>query len=294
MRLLASDACHGCGQCVAACPSEALVSTEVNALMVDQAPGEPQRLGCHRSEAVAGDRHLHCLRTLGPDLLAWLAARAAPMAVTLYLPDGCRDCPAAPRGTRDDWRGEAGVFCEVIETGADADYRTARQVVSRRDLLRGRSAPQLPAIAADDAAPSARRLQRHLAAVDALETQTMLPTLTLNANACLAHGVCARVCPTAALQSTQEGALIFDPLACLDCGHCQSACPEQALDMSHSAFPVTTTTARVTLRQGQLFECFECQHTFPANGEADSDTPVCPACRRERALLEESFHDLFG
>ncbi len=290
--LLASDACHGCGQCVPACPSEALVSAEVEALVARQTEGETLYLGCHRVADDDSLTRLHCLRALGPDLLAELAAGAAPGEVTLRLADGCRGCLATPQPPNDSWRQAAKALCAITDTAADGDYRAARTVVSRRDLLRGRPTPRLPAIPAADAAPRARRLQRRLAAAKALASATTpaLPALVLNAEACRAHGVCARVCPTTALQERADGALVFDPLACLECGHCQSACPEQALALGHSTTPNT-----VPLRQGVTLECFECRRPFLSSpGEADPDSPRCPACRREAALMQESFDGLFG
>ncbi|MDZ7852431.1 MAG: 4Fe-4S binding protein [Halomonas sp.] len=294
---LASDACHGCAQCVAACPSEALVSAEIDALMTGQAQGEPIGLGCHRVTDQKDLTRLHCLRALGPDLLAWLTARAAPGAVTLMLPASCRDCEAAEPAEQDGWLEQAQTFCHISEANAGEDYRAARTAVSRRDLLRGRPAPRPPAIAAEDAAPKARRVQRQQAAAEALkETRAApaLPGLSLDADACRAHGVCARVCPTEALQETQEGDLNFDPLACLDCGHCLSACPEGALTRTEGS-----QTAAVTLRQGQRIDCRSCGRPFtPVDGELRRDAAetlsTCPACRREAALMEESFHELFG
>lgn len=292
--LLARDACHGCAQCVPACPSEALVSAEIDALMADRAEGEPLRLGCHRVKDEDDLSRLHCLRALGTDLLAWLSARAAPEPMTLYLPDGCRNCPAAPEGARDAWKCDVEAFATVTDTPARNDFHATRRLVSRRDLLRGRPAPRLPAIAPNDAAPKARRLQRKLIAVEALaDTQAppALPGLSLNTDACRVHGVCARVCPTEALQETPYGELIFNALDCLDCGHCLAICPEGALQRaeSHGATPLT-------LRETRVLDCFECARPFKSkvSGGAEEAAPACPACRRERALLQESFHDLFG
>ncbi|MFY0991928.1 4Fe-4S binding protein [Halomonas sp. C05BenzN] len=295
--LRASDACHGCGQCVPACPSEALVSTELDALMEQPPLGEPLRLGCHRVVEVGGPARLHCLRTLGPDLLAWLAARAAPAALTLTLPEGCRDCPAAPGQAPDTWRRDAEALVTVADTPSASDFRAARPAVSRRDLLRGRPAPRLPAIAAADAAPAARRLERQRVAAEALgkpHAAPALPGLSLAPDACRAHGVCARVCPTTALQETPEGELVFDPRACLDCGHCQSACPEGALATGAPDGPQA-----VTLRSTPRIDCFQCRRPFtPPGGDSarngNETTARCPACRREAALMQESFDDLFG
>ena len=300
LALLASDACHGCGQCLPSCPSEALVSAEVDTLVAGQAQGETLRLGCHRTayRSVEGSNlhRQHCLRALGPDLMASLAARAAPEGVALHLPDGCRDCPAAPTDAQDDWRSVAESLATITDTSARSNFHAARPAVSRRDLLRGRAAPRLPAIATDDAAPKARRLQRQQAAAEALGewVAPALPGLSLNNDACLAHGVCARVCPTEALQETQGGELTFDPLACLDCGHCLTACPEAALasveSMGHQA---------VLLRKARRIDCFLCGCPFtPLAGKGARDTiesaSTCPACRREAALMQESFDDLFG
>jgi Fe-S-cluster-containing hydrogenase component 2 len=292
--LLASDACHGCAQCVAVCPTEALVNTEIETLLADQTKGEPLRLGCHRVGNEPGMARLHCLRSLGPDQLAWLSARAAPEAVALYLPDGCHDCPAAPQEARDAWHHDAKALAAVIDTPSRNDFHAARPAVSRRDLLRGRPAPRLPAIAPDDAAPKARRLQRKLIAAQALgDTQTalVLPGLSLDPDACRAHGVCARVCPTEALQETPSGELIFNALDCLDCGHCLTACPEGALQRAESH-----GTTSLTLRETRTLDCFECGRRFNSkdSGNAGEATPTCSACQRERTLLQESFHDLFG
>lgn len=288
--LLASDACHGCAQCVPTCPTEALVSTEIDALVADRAEGEPLRLGCHRASNETGLRRLHCLRSLGPDRLAWLRVRAMPGQLELHLPDACQGCLAAPLPERDRWFEQADLLCRVFTSSASADYQSSSNAVSRRALLLGRTKPQLPLIDADDSAPKARRLQRHMAAGPHLDNLASppLPGLALDQDACQGHGVCARVCPTTALQETPNGELIFNALDCLDCGHCLTACPQGALQVGEAGQPVP-----VTLRQIEQADCFECGRPFTLKHSATADK-TCPACRREKALMQESFHELFG
>ncbi|AMD01644.1 ATP-binding protein [Halomonas chromatireducens] len=287
--LLASDACHGCAHCVPACPTEALVSAEIDALVAVQAEGEPLRLGCHRASNETGLRQLHCLRSLGPDQIAWLRVRAMPAQLELHLPDACKGCLAAPLPGHDKWFEQADLLCRVFTSSASADYQSPSHPVSRRALLVGRATPQLPMIDADDSAPKARRLQRYMAVGPQLDdlASPPLPGLTLDQDACQGHGVCARVCPTTALQETPSGELIFNAMDCLDCGHCLTACPEDALQVVEAWQPVP-----VTLRQIEQANCFECGRPFTRKNHASAKT--CPACRREKALMQESFQDLFG
>jgi len=290
--LLASDACHGCGQCVPACPTEALISSEVDALMVDPPLTPSVRLGCHRVESQPNLSRLHCLRALGPDQLAWLAARAAPETPELCLPNHCQGCDAGPHSANegaDEWLNRASRLCTVTSVTAKEAYRAARQTLSRRNILRGQTLPRLTPIPANDAGPKARRLQRELAAAQMLgdtSAAPALPGLSLDHDACQAHSVCASVCPTSALKETSAGELIFDPQACLDCGHCVAACPEQALE----AYPAPDA-ARVSLRATRRIDCFVCGRPF---SPTETNHQTCPACRRETMLMQESFDGLFS
>jgi Fe-S-cluster-containing hydrogenase component 2 len=289
-KLKASDACHGCAQCVAACPTEALVSAEITQVINSLPAGKSPELGCHRAGDEPGKKRLHCLRALGPDQLAWLRMQTMPGQVALYLPDACQGCLAGPQDEEDSWLEHAKGLCRVTTAPAAVNYHNPSYAVSRRSLLLGRSVPPLPNIEADDSAPKARRLQRHLHAASKLE-ETLpltLPGLALEQHTCHGHSVCARVCPTTALQKTPDGELIFNAMECLDCGHCLTACPEGALKAGKDGQPVP-----VMLHKVEQADCFECGRPFAPE---DSTTAVktCPACRRESELMRESFRELFG
>ncbi|WP_155833535.1 ATP-binding protein [Halomonas sp. BC04] len=294
LRLLASDACHGCAQCVAACPTEALISQDVDSLAQDIASGGSDGkvvLRCHRVSSDLSSPHtLHCLRSLGPDRLWELKASATPAELTLLLPESCASCVAAP-SHEDSWLPQAQALATVVFTEALPFASASTATLSRRRFLLGDTPSSQPEIPARHAYPEARRNQRLATAAQDIDpgTQLNLPNLVLDQQLCQAHGVCARVCPTTALQVNEAGELAFDPLACLDCGHCITACPEKALTLvaGPRALPWT-------LRQQATTRCMSCQRDFACMDSAGEDaTTECPACRREKELLQDSFRSLF-
>ncbi len=235
-------------------------------------------------------KRMHCLRSLGSDQLAWLSARALPGQVELSMPNACQDCVAGPQSENDHWLEIASVLCRVTNPPSATIYQSPSHALSRRALLLGRTHHTMAVVAADDSTRKARRVHRWLSAGNGLTQPLpmMLTGLALVRDACQGHGVCARVCPTRALEHTPQGELIFNARECLDCGHCLSACPEGALQIGEAG-----QTSPVVLRQVEQADCFECGRAFAQVERAVPDHS-CPACRREKALMQESFHDLFG
>jgi ferredoxin len=97
---------------------------------------------------------------------------------------------------------------------------------------------------------------------------------------CTACGVCARACPTGALQFHQaEGTryrLEFTASACIGCQICAHVCAPGALTVEPqpSFQQVFGPTAPVELRQGELVRCEKCRAWFAARPGAR----LCPAC----------------
>lgn len=292
VRLHASDACHGCAQCVAACPTEALLSTPIETLSarIGQAgPSADIVLACHRVRPDESAQTLQCLRALGSDMLWQLKAQAGGAELVLQLPADCATCAAAPAAGADAWLAEVRKLARIEpEAGLTFTPVPTRQL-SRRHFLSGMPAPSLPVVDPHDTMPDARRHRRRTGAAKALPrlTPPEMPQLLLEERSCEGHGVCARVCPTPALQATATGTLRFDPLSCIECGHCVSACPEGALSLKTGH----QDTPRV-LRQRRVEKCFSCRRPFVVEDEgADPSSHQCQACRRERTLMQESFHD---
>jgi len=106
---------------------------------------------------------------------------------------------------------------------------------------------------------------------------------------CDAHGVCAKVCPTAALKRVEDAngqgaALDFHAALCIACGQCERICPDRALRLSHAG----GRGGSETLIRWTAHHCGRCGETFYG---ATGDT--CPPCRKEHDLFEGAAA-LFG
>ena len=97
---------------------------------------------------------------------------------------------------------------------------------------------------------------------------------------CTACGVCARVCPTGALQFTgQEDLhyqLDFDPKICIGCGACRVGCGPQAIEMQAKPTfeQVFGSQSPVNLIAGDLAHCERCQSPYAAR----PGSRLCPPC----------------
>jgi ferredoxin len=130
------------------------------------------------------------------------------------------------------------------------------------------------------------------------DCETVLPsrlfrTVTVS-DACQAHHVCARSCPTTALRAFADGeaaGLGFDPMLCIDCGLCARNCPEGAISMDPATDPASQAQAR-TLATHRRRTCLDCgSHYVPPRDTPD--TEVCPACAKSQELGRSLFADLF-
>jgi ferredoxin len=300
-RLVVSDACHGCGACLPSCPTEALLSSELQRLdqaLATQQQGKPLTIACHRVEsAKPTTESLHCLRIIGVDqLLNWMT-QTPGQSITLCVADDCAHCQAAPtkQANTDTWWEQMQGLDVLQLAETHRPYRAAQGAVMSRRRFMGASRPQQPVYTQDDAGVRARRLQRYAAAVqsgfsgDFSADLKQLPRIQLDQQRCDASGVCSKICPTDALKLTDQGVLSFTSLDCISCGFCISHCPEQALVMTDSSDFGTWV-----LRENPVVACFDCGREF-SSPRLDSDaTPICPACRREKNLLQEGFSQLFG
>lgn len=121
----------------------------------------------------------------------------------------------------------------------------------------------------------------------------------VDADACSACELCARLCPTDALHldatvarrsgkraadSTTEThdpgewQLIFQPAACIACGICALACPEQAISYADKLPTTALSGATFALAGGGLTACTSCGAAMAARPHGQP--AVCYACRQ--------------
>jgi len=111
-------------------------------------------------------------------------------------------------------------------------------------------------------------------------------------DACCNHLLCARICPTGALDIYEEGncsGLVFDALLCIGCGHCVTVCPNSAIRLLPNGNNSALTEPVQLTKFGEQ-DCPECGHNYPAvPGEN-----VCPQCVKRHRLASSAFRTLFG
>ncbi len=128
----------------------------------------------------------------------------------------------------------------------------------------------------------------------------------LHVEACSGCQLCARFCPTGALNylwgEMEEGMVFnitFHPRLCLDCNICVAVCPENALNLVHAVtLADLLDTERQLLIADYLVPCERCGTlTRPRPGEEDNLCYVCrgPTMYRQhaqRAYLENLAREL--
>jgi ferredoxin len=103
---------------------------------------------------------------------------------------------------------------------------------------------------------------------------------------CTACGVCARACPTSALQMVTDNTsfqLLFTPQACIGCHICHHVCTPHALTIRYASRynQVFSSDADQIVQQGALTHCAKCNTPF-AGGTTLRLCPVCEFRQQNR------------
>jgi ferredoxin len=318
-----ADACIGCGQCAAVCPSGAL-HVDGFALPVEL-PDEAELLvDCWRlpvAESPVGTLRVPCLGGLSAGWLLSLFNQSGERPIRLLERGHCGDCPAGA-GIKSLLASITETRMLLFECSVDMSQMpmlawrpchtpllpaipesTAEVPLPRRGFFRSLLGESLKAVEAarpaSDSSPITLRspmqpLQRLRLATAlngiARRHDRQLPTRILphlSLGACDANGVCAAVCPTGALQKITPAAgqaeLRFESMRCIACNQCARVCPERSLRLDMQG----GEAAVVVLAKWQQCECTRCGADFSdpaASAEPASAASLCSTCRKTEAL----------
>ena len=316
--------CRNCALCGAACPVEALTARNLPRIDILKRALRLKQVtfACAPSEA-RGEETVPCLGALDAALLATLAAKG--VAVALAGTHHCEKCPhgeVAARMIASHLEGVAALretvgsetWAAITIVEAEATQAEERpHDPSRRHLFRrflGRSADGMaeavvgagrqpvPLKAVRFAAPFStigrELLQRLFAA--APEDAPALPRHDAVfaagveiAPGCSACEVCARACPTGAMQIAESGvgwALTFQFSRCVACGLCLEACQPRILRFADRMGDLRKARDSVTLHALAKQRCSRCDRFFISAGPAE----ICAICAGDDA----DFAAIFG
>lgn len=253
-----------------------------------------------------------CLAGLGSG--AYLALIALGMERVIVRMDACNQCPwgslqpwikdqiGEAQRLLEPWRLEDSLaWASPTDEGALLEqpvWNADNPPLSRRDLFRLASQRgQLAAarvITSGDQGTADRRPNRDRRRVVAALAHILIDeperddvslagmgfaTVSVS-DACTACGVCARACPTGALEFQRETdgryCLAFFPKACIGCEICTHVCAPGAITMDHqpSFGYVFSTDESRTLHEGELVRCERCNTMMAAK----PGSRLCPVC----------------
>ena len=315
-----TDACDDCGQCVAACPLEAIAlpaplpavaDTRPRALLLacehaglpDRAPGAPRAAG-----------RVRCLHGLSPDLLMEWSTRHRAEVLRVATGD-CTRCERGPRDTQADlahrWQqlsGHAALHGQQLPRW-QATTATQWQALARQtdqpDPGRRRffgavvpsSSPGGPSLVAGPTPHTSgrTRLVRQLQPAESTQAPAPLWWVAVDPNRCTACMACQAICPAEAFclhppqhtdvtTNSADQDWTMEMNRCTGCGLCIDLCDSHALTLHGPGTPRPGPPQRVRLHSR---DCPSCRVRFltPHRTTPHSPTEVagrCPACQRGR------------
>jgi Fe-S-cluster-containing hydrogenase component 2 len=308
------QSCQACRACLPVCPMGAFTADDEAQTLLNCAgrlDGKTCEIVCGLNPnvdvgdpAAVGVRVRGCLAGLGVG--AYLVLVSQGMESVMVRLDACADCPWSQlrlqvetqvqqaQGLLALWGQAKALTCldEIRDDfGKRPFWNATSPPISRRDLFRWREAEKEPE-ADTTPSPFHERL-RFLGAVEQMpappkpDQSTSLAglgfALITVSDECTACGVCARACPTGALQmETAESSfrLIFSAQICIACDICTHVCAPNAITLTHEPTFGQVFGAEVDqlVQSGNLTNCSKCRAPFAARAGAE----LCPVCEFRR------------
>lgn len=326
--------CVECGLCAAVCPTgvfttngasdDAILNAAASFANIEFACPQTKQGDAARAPNIEGVQSIACLARLSPEFLAALAAEHN----SVWLNDSpCAECPMGARAHRHilaardatkrllaAWNRSNAVHCytdpgaELGESRRVPCLSNERKPMSRRDFFlffsgnvgraAGAAATGVSNTPFSSAALQDKPLARALTKLGAPQTEFVASErfATIHvAEACTACGLCAKICPTHAMQFRTDGGyfvLAVQPRICLGaaCNLCELICPVDASTLTPGvARDALMTNEPQTLRSGALTVCGKCYTPFAI----EPGQLLCPMCRDAEAKRDALVYDLF-
>jgi formate hydrogenlyase subunit 6/NADH:ubiquinone oxidoreductase subunit I len=322
---ISSTLCQHCALCTAACPTEALVTPDMPRVeLLRRVTKLPAVTFACAPSGRKGDEIVPCLGALDAASLAFLAARG--IAVVLAGTGHCAECPHGSKGAamiarhldatealrraigNDKWTGAAVADDDGAPPG---DHNAARRQLFRRLIgTRGAAGPAAAhpvPLKAVRFAPPIATAGRELLQILLEQRETSKPEPPAEAPpplarhdaifaarietapGCTACEVCARACPTAAIEVRESGTaweLTFRQSRCTGCGLCVEACQPGVLGFADDLGSTPAAKMPVTLHALSKQRCGRCDRFFISAAPAEN----CQICEGDDA----DFAAIFG
>jgi ferredoxin len=277
------EACIGCGACVSACPVESatrlpgadLAGFEAElATLTGDAAASGVVFGCAGFLHASEDRlpgtwlpvALPCLSIVTP---AWALAALAAGARAIAF----RGCGGACRAGPADRLGAIVVFVrEALSFAGVADPGDRVRLLLTEDGDLPAAGPPPEELTPLGTGRFVLRLREPAASASALRALGVgsgsiaspaapFGRVAFDAGACTLCGLCADVCPTAAIRFDEgpvAASLELDRSTCIGCDHCASICPEGALSVERGVDLDDLGAGAQVLKRSVLARCRRC------------------------------------
>lgn len=315
--VFAANVCQQCRACLPVCPVGAYTADdEVDALLKCAAhlntPTCEVVCGLHPGvglgdPAATAVRVRGCLAGLGVG--AYLGLVNQGFEPVIARMDACADCPwavlqeqietqvAQAQDILAGWELDGALVCGLPETVTLQKrpfWNADSPPISRRDLFRWRKDKKHTESQKEMGIGQNNPFRERLRILQAFHKlpppahdESLLQGLgfaliTVNDD-CTACGICARACPTGALQMAADNVsfqLLFTLQACIDCHVCRHFCTPEAIiiNPADQYDQIFNGDADQILQAGDLTRCAKCNTPFAARTGAR----LCPTCEFRR------------
>lgn len=289
--------CTECGACMAVCPSDGFVDRSTDLLHTYLEEHGEIILNCPQAAPLGFE--IPCLGVIDGDL--WLALIHAAKEKNVVIHTGkCAECPDKKacalsvktfKAIHESWPDHPPIVIQVSpdqpgEAATPGTGSPSRAALPQKEPAEKRGWRKkgwekletiLPGLTADEAYPIPRTRQLLVKRMQANPQDKMpIPALQVG-NICTSCGVCAAICPQAALTKRENGdelTLIYEPYKCVRCQRCVTICNPKALEFVPKQLSHRHYTGKILLHKGSPKHCTRCGKLVFDN----SEPPMCVAC----------------